>query len=237
MLVSARGKPSGIPSRTPHPPSGYPVPAFLPGEWTGSAARSPHVLSQARHLEDRRKRILRAWQLLLALSMSLLMVAEVQAQSGGLTHDPTEILKRYFTLDSKGARLESLSYETVAPYVAWKDEPVWGHAVVIEDFKVINETSQWEIVNNLEVVIPVEFKVLGLVYYEKAIFIPEPGPEVIRVRIKAVRNRWRIVEPVLPPHIGHKRMINHVRQAWLDETDLAKREQLDALREAIRKAK
>jgi hypothetical protein len=32
-------------------------------------------------------------------------------------------------------------------------------------------------------------------------------------------------------------MINHVRQAWLDETDLAKREQLDALREAIRKAK
>ena len=166
-----------------------------------------------------------------------LMRGEAGAQSGGLTHDPTEILKRYFTLDSKGARLESLSYETVAPYVAWKDEPVWGHAVVIEDFKVINETSRWEIVNNLEVVIPVEFKVLGLVYYEKAIFIPEPGPEVVRVRVKAVRNRWRIVEPVLPPHIGHKRMINHVRQAWLDETDLAKREQLDALREAIRKAK
>ena len=165
------------------------------------------------------------------------MRGEAGAQSGGLTHDPTEILKRYFTLDSKGARLESLSYETVAPYVAWKDEPVWGHAVVIEDFKVIDETSQWEIVNNLEVVIPVEFKVLGLVYYEKAVFIPEPGPEVVRVRVKAVRNRWRIVEPVLPPHIGHKRMINHVRQAWLDETDLAKREQLDALREAIRKAK
>ena len=166
-----------------------------------------------------------------------LMRGEAGAQSGGLTHDPTEILKRYFTLDSKGARLESLSYETVAPYVAWKDEPVWGHAVVIEDFKIIDETSQWEIVNNLEVVIPVQFKVLGLVYYEKAIFIPEPGPEVVRVRVKAVRNRWRIVEPVLPPHIGHKRMINHVRQAWLDETDLAKREQLDALREAIRKAK
>ncbi|HSE60226.1 MAG TPA: hypothetical protein VLA99_16115 [Nitrospiraceae bacterium] len=166
-----------------------------------------------------------------------LMAGQAGAQSGGLTHDPTEILKRYFTLDSKGARLESLSYETVAPYVAWKDEPVWGHAVVIEDFKVIDETSQWEIVNNLEVVIPVEFKVLGLVYYEKAVFIPEPGPEVVRVRVKAVRNRWRIVEPVLPPHIGHKRMINHVRQAWLDETDLAKREQLDALREAIRKAK
>ena len=166
-----------------------------------------------------------------------LMAGQAGAQSGGLTHDPTEILKRYFTLDSKGARLESLSYETVAPYVAWKDEPVWGHAVVIEDFKVINEISRWEVVNNLEVVIPVEFKVLGLVYYEKAVFIPEPGPEVVRVRVKAVRNRWRIVEPVLPPHIGHKRMINHVRQAWLDETDSAKRELLDALREAIRKAK
>jgi hypothetical protein len=175
--------------------------------------------------------------LLLSVGMLSLMAGEVGAQSGGLTHDPTEILKRYFTLDSKGARLESLSYETVAAYVAWKDEPVWGHAVVIDDFKIINETSQWEIVDNLEVVIPVEFKVLGLVYYEKAIFIPEPGPEVVRVRVKAVRNRWRIVEPVLPPHIGQKRMINHIRQAWLDEPDLAKREQLDALREAIRKVK
>lgn len=231
MFLSASGKPSEIPSQTPS------VPAFLPGERIESAARSPHVLSQARSVEVGERRGRWVWCLLLVLSMSLWMRGEAGAQSGGLTHDPTEILKRYFTLDSKGARLESLSYETVVPYVAWKDEPVWGHAVVIEDFNVINETSQWEIVNNLEVVIPVEFKVLGLVYYEKAIFISEPGPEVVRVRVKAVRNRWRIVEPVLPPHIGQKRMINHVRQAWLDETDLAKREQLDALREAIRKAK
>ena len=92
-------------------------------------------------------------------------------------------------------------------YGAWQEEPAWGRVVVIRGFSVAEHYRQWQIVDRLEVVIPVTFEVVGAVYMESAGFVPEPGVEEIRVRVKSVRNRWRIVEPVLPPHVGLKRMI------------------------------
>jgi len=89
----------------------------------------------------------------------------------------------------------------------------------------------------LEVVIPVTFEVIGYVYLETAGFVPESSVEEVRVRVKSVKNRWRIIEPVLPPHVGQKRMINFVREAWVKETEPAKRESLAALQEELRKAK
>ena len=164
-------------------------------------------------------------------------VQDGAAQTGALNHSPTEVVKRYLTLDSKGARLGPMSYEALTPYVGWGDDPVWGHVVVIDGFTIAEDFAQWEVVNNLEVVIPVTFTVLGSVYYEQASFVPAPAVEEVRVRVREVRNRWRIVEPVFPPHIGQKRMVNYVHQAWLDETDVQKREQLAMLREALKKAK
>jgi hypothetical protein len=164
-------------------------------------------------------------------------MGESLAQTGTLNHSPADIVRRYLTLDSKGARLNSVSYEALSPIVGWGSDPVWGHAVVIDNFTVADDLKQWEVVSNLEVVIPVTFSVLGSVYYERASFVEERTTEEILVRVKAVRNRWRIVEPIWPPHIGQKRMINHVRQAWLDETDMQKREQLATLQEALKKAK
>lgn len=160
-----------------------------------------------------------------------------EAQTGALGHDPTEVLKRLLTLDSRGARLGPFSFEAIRPYVGWGADPVWGHVVVIEGFTIVDDLSKWEIISNLEVVIPITYTVVGSVYYEKASFLPEPGTEEMRVRVKAVGNRWRVVEPIIPPHVGRKRMVNHVRQAWLDETDLAKRDQLASLQEALKKVK
>ena len=48
--------------------------------------------------------------------------------------------------------------------------------------------------------------------------------EEVRFRVKAVNNRWKIVEPMFPPHVGQKRMVNFVREALLKETDRAKRD-------------
>ncbi len=160
-----------------------------------------------------------------------------EAQTGALGHDPTEVIKRLLTLDSRGARLGPFSFEAIRPYVGWGADPVWGHVVVIEGFTIADELSQWEIISNLEVVIPITYTVVGSVYYDKASFVPEPGREELRVRVKAVGNRWRVVEPIIPPHVARKRMLNHVRQAWLDETDLAKRDQLASLQEALKKVK
>ena len=159
------------------------------------------------------------------------------AQTGGLSHSPAEIVKKYFELDQKGAKLDSMSFEALAPYRGWETEPVWGKIVVIRDFSVAEHHREWEIVDRLEVVIPVTFHVIGSVYLETAGFLPEDSVEEIRVRVKSVKNRWRIMEPVLPPHVGHKRMINFVREASVKETEPAKRETLAVLLSELRKAK
>jgi hypothetical protein len=175
---------------------------------------------------------------LLSVAFSLMLFTETgSALTGGLAHSPAEVVKKYLSLDQKGARLDSMSYEALTPYTDWREEPVWGRVVVIRGFTVAEHHSQWDVVDRLEVVIPVTFQVIGSVYLETAGFVPEAGVEEIRVRVKAVKNRWRIVEPVLPPHIGQKRMVNIVREAWVKETEPAKRESLAVLQEELRKAK
>ncbi|MER3425416.1 MAG: hypothetical protein C4293_21450, partial [Nitrospiraceae bacterium] len=137
---------------------------------------------------------------------------------------------------SKGARLEAISWESQKPYIGWKEEPVWGHVVVISTYEVLEDIRQWEVKNSLDVVIPVEFKVLGAVYLEKATFLFEPQVERIGFRVKAVQGLWRIVEPIVPPHVGQKRMINFVRQAMIEETDPTRLAALTSLRDELRKA-
>ena len=173
----------------------------------------------------------------LTLSLLSMSVAVVFAQTGGLDHSPTEIVKKYFELDQKGAKLDSLSFEALAPYRDWQEEPAWGRIVVIRSFSVAEHYRQWEVVDRMEVVIPVTFEVIGSVYLETAGFVPEASVEEIRVRVKSVRNRWRIIEPILPPHVGQKRMMNFVREALVKEAEPAKRESLATLQDELRKAK
>ena len=171
------------------------------------------------------------------LPLHLWSASEAAAQTGALSHSPAEIVQKYFELDQKGAKLDSMSLEALAPYRGWETEPVWGKVIVIREFSVAEHHRDWDIVNRLEVVIPVTFQVLGAVYLETAGFLPESSVEEIHVRVKSIRNRWRIMEPVLPPHVGQKRMINFVREAWVKETEPAKRESLAALQNELRKVK
>lgn len=157
------------------------------------------------------------------------------AQSGSLDQSPATIVKRYVTLDKKGARMDAMSFETLVPYIDWHEEPVWGRVVVISDVTVPEDYRQWEVVNKLEVVIPATFHVLGAVYLETAAFVPEATTEEVRFRVKEVRSKWRIVEPMIPPHVGLKRMIDLAREAELKETDAEKRRTLAALGATLRK--
>jgi hypothetical protein len=159
------------------------------------------------------------------------------AQTGSLEHSPAELVKKYLALDLKGARLDSLSFDALRPYTEWKEEPAWGRVVVVRGFTVAEHHRDWDIVDRLEVVIPVSFQVIGSVYLETAGFVPEAGVEDVRVRVKAVKNRWRIVEPVLPPHVGHKRTLNFIRESLVKESEPEKRARLEALLEELRKAK
>jgi len=167
----------------------------------------------------------------------VLSSGEGLAQTASLKHSPADVVKRYLTLDYKGARLDAMSSETVASYRGWEEEPAWGHVVVTRGFVVAEQYRQWEVIDRMEVVIPVTFQVIGSVYWETAGFVQEVKTEEVRFRVKAVNNRWRIVEPILPPHVGQKRMVNFVREAWMKETDSAKRDRLAVLQEELRKTK
>lgn len=171
---------------------------------------------------------------LLALVLS---TGDGLAQTTLLQHSPADVVKRYLTLDQKGARLDALSSMAVESYTSWDGEPAWGHIVVTRNFVVAEHYRQWEVIDRLEVVIPVTFHVLGSVYMETAGFVQGAETEEVRFRVKAIKNRWRIVEPMLPPHVGQKRMVNVVREAWLKETDQVKRDRLGSLQDELRKAK
>jgi hypothetical protein len=175
---------------------------------------------------------------LLALAV-LSLVATSHAQvspSGSIKRSPAEVVKRYVLLDQKGARLDAPSFDTLTPYINWKEEPAWGRVVVIEETSVPDDYRKWEILNNLEVVIPVTFHVRGAVYIENATFIPEDTTEEVRFHVKVVGNYWRIVSPIIPPHVGLKRMVSFAREAEANELNDAHRTELASLIDSLRKA-
>lgn len=182
-----------------------------------------------------------AWVCVSALLVLVLLTSAVPSNaqlspSGSMRRSPAEVVKHYVQLDQKGARLVASSFDTVAPYINWKEEPAWGHIVVVQKTTVPEDYRQWEIVNNLEVIIPVTFQVRGSVHLETASFVPENRTEEVRFHVKVVGNYWRILSPVIPPHVGLKRMVSFARDAAIHEPDNTQRTVLADLVESLRKA-
>jgi len=163
--------------------------------------------------------------------------SQVYGLTGDLIHDPADTVKKYLSLDKRGARLQALSYETVRTYVEWEEEPSWGQVVVILGYTVNDDVQEWEIVSSTEAVIPVTFQVVGVMHWEAATFLPERREETVWVRVRAVLNRWRITAPMFPPHVGRKRLIDFVRQAILEETNEKRKVVLQRLRMSLKDAK
>ncbi|MEC4673971.1 MAG: hypothetical protein VST68_07255 [Nitrospirota bacterium] len=153
-----------------------------------------------------------------------------------LTNDPSKVVEKYLSLDKRGARLNALSYEVLKPYTAWGEEPVWGQVVVISKYTVVGDVDRWEIVSPVEAVIPVTYQIVGVIQWEAATFLTEVREETIPIRIKAVDNRWKIVSPQFPPHVGRKRLIDFVRDAQVNEGRERRVERLQFLREALEQA-
>ena len=173
----------------------------------------------------------------LILLLGLVLIAsDGMARTGDLSRDPADLVRVYLSLDTRGARLESMSWESLRPYVNWKEEPAWGHMVMIQGYEVVDDIKRWEVISNVEVLIPVEFRALGSVYWNTAGFVAEKQVELVKFRVKAVNSRWKIMEPMMPPHVNQKRLINYVREAALEESDSVRRQTLETLADDLRKA-
>ncbi|HSF08418.1 MAG TPA: hypothetical protein VLA60_03330 [Nitrospirales bacterium] len=167
--------------------------------------------------------------LLCVLGIVVFSASSLQAIGGHITEDPTKILQKYLSLDKKGVRLEAHSWQVVRPFVAWLEEPVWGHVVVISRYEVVDDVSQWEVINGLEAKIPVIFEVLGTMHWERATFVTNPQTEIQYFHLKAVGDRWQIVGPQLPPHVGRQRLVDFVRWAELNESGPERKMLLNSL--------
>lgn len=155
---------------------------------------------------------------------------------GDIRHDPADILDKYMSLDKKGARLEASSLEVLKPYRAWTDEPAWGQVVVITEFKVSHDITEWEVIGSQEAKIPVTFQVVGAMHWESATFLLEPRNETIFFRVRAYEKQWKIVEPMILPHVGIKRLQDFVRYALLHEEGAERRDRLQTLLESLKDA-
>ena len=174
----------------------------------------------------------------LALLLGLIVMAsDGRARTGDLTRDPSDLVRVYVSLDSKGVRLDSMSYESLRPYVDWSEEPTWGHAVIIEGYEVVDDIKRWQLVSNTEVVIPVRYRTVGAVYWTTASFLPDRQEEEVGFRVKAIYSRWKIIEPILPPHVNRQRLLNHVRESALGEANPIQRQALDALQAELKSVK
>lgn len=167
----------------------------------------------------------------------LVLVVPVLGKGSDLTSNPAETLEKYLSLDKKGARLEAEGFEVLKPYIHWSEEPAWGQVIIIKRFQVNHDTNDWEILNSLEAKIPVTFDIVGAMLLESATFVLEPRQEILYFRIQGIGDRWRIVEPMMLPHVGRKRAINFVRQALLGETDEVRIDRLQLLKQSLESAK
>ena len=140
------------------------------------------------------------------------------AQTNAITHSPAKVVEKYFALDNKGVASMRLPLSAVANLVEWKEEPVWGKVIVINGFTVPDDFRKWEIVNRLEVWFPVEFQVLGSCIWIRPVLCRNRGRNRRGFASECKGgDRWKIVEPILPPHVGQKRVLNFVRQALFEE--------------------
>lgn len=176
------------------------------------------------------------FNILLGLMM-LVSPQSTSALTGDITHDPSKIVEKYLSLDSRGARLDARSFEVLQPYITWKEEPAWGSVVVISNYEVIDDVTQWEIINKLEALIPVTYQVVGYMNWETASFYPESHNETQQFHIKEFQNQWKIVAPLIRPHVGRNRLLDFVRLERLNEASEVKKAALRRLEEQLGKVK
>lgn len=150
-----------------------------------------------------------------------------------IKEDPVKTLNKYLSLDKKGARLEASSWQVIDPYVDWEDEISWGQVVVISKYHIVDDVRQWEIISGLEAKIPVMFDVVGTMHWESVTFVPDPHQESYLFHIKAVYDRWQIIHPQLPPHVGRQRLINFVRWTELSESEVERKALFASLKKQL----
>lgn len=120
---------------------------------------------------------------------------------------PEEVVEAFVNADFKGC---GLGYDVVCKwteiqkYTLWEDAPGWDMFTVVKEFKII-PISQ----NSTTAIVKVEYKVIGNV--DGSRLIKAKNNEIVKYKLIKVDGLWKIDSPQLPPHVGIKKAIEHLK--------------------------
>jgi hypothetical protein len=149
------------------------------------------------------------------------MPAVPPAGRDGAKRKPADVVKEYCQLDLQGARLSGETWSRVAPLVGWEDEPGWDSAILASGYHVQSTTVRPDHASVIVV-----FRVLGSLEDDKPFAPARKGKyETISFHLERAGDSWKIVRPVIPPHVSLRSMMEHLRGLLAHEENGSERKQ------------
>jgi hypothetical protein len=124
---------------------------------------------------------------------------------------PEEIVKRYYMADFNGVRLHAGQDENIQQLIAWKHEPGWDYAFIVDKISIHNVKQ----LSADEVIIEVRYHIIGI--WQGEDFFEFDFNEVIDFVLMREGEKWKIIEPIFPPHISPSAAIKHLENLILTE--------------------
>jgi len=126
---------------------------------------------------------------------------------------PGEIVSRYCSLDSAGARLSSASYDAISPLVTWDIEGGWDCLDVVAGFRV--ERAQLDSDSSASVL--VSYDLLGFMggssWHPIGADSVQGHPERVSFHLLYdARLGWRIDDPMIRPHVSLAATVSHIER-------------------------
>jgi hypothetical protein len=141
------------------------------------------------------------------------LVLGLQCSAAHSWEKPEEIVSRYCSLDSAGARLSSASYETISPLVTWNIEGGWDCLDVIAGFRIEPPVMD----SDSSATVVVGYDLLGFMGGSSWHPVGEDSVrshrEVVRFRLlHDSRLGWRIDDPMIRPHVSLAATVSHIER-------------------------
>ena len=117
---------------------------------------------------------------------------------------PEDIVIKYYTADSKGARLSWETNNKVKSLVAWQEEPGWDVVFVVDTIGVnkINKIGS-------DYIVEVRYKVIGILNGDDLLRFH--FNELVDFMLVKESNSWKIKQPIIPPHVSVLSLKEHLK--------------------------
>jgi hypothetical protein len=159
---------------------------------------------------------------ILILSCSLLMTTLI---FGEVLSSPEVAIEKYCKLDLEGVNLSSERAKKIFPFIYWpiggKVNPGWDFMVVVSNYSIKRKATVRKFDHDV-VQFEVSYDVLGLVHGGPE-FIEKSEKETIIIEAIKINNGWKIVNPILPPHVSIETAINHLNDLLNDYNEIERK--------------